>query len=116
VAAIIFEFGTFAKIDSATPVIFLGRLEGFLGALPRGWRYAVEIRNHEYLVPDYFSVLSRHNVAHVFNTWIRMLMIAEQIEIPDTFTADFTVVRALLRKGRTYKQAVDLFQPYEKVQ
>jgi len=115
IAALIFEFGTFAKKDFAEPAAFFARLEGFLGALPRGWRYAVEIRNADYLVADYFGVLARHNVAHVFNAWTRMPTIAEQIALPEAWTADFTVVRALLQKGRTYDQAVTELQPYREV-
>ena len=38
------------------------------------------------------------NVAHVFNAWTRMPALAEQVAISDTFTADFTVCRALLQK------------------
>jgi hypothetical protein len=37
----------------------------------------------------------------------------EQIDIPDAFTADFTVVRALLKKGSSYEQAVKAFEPYK---
>jgi uncharacterized protein YecE (DUF72 family) len=84
--------------------------------LPGGWRYAVEIRNKEYLTPDYFAVLARHKVAHVFNAWTRMPTVADQIATPGAFTADFSVVRALLQKGRTYEQAVSLFEPYQEVQ
>jgi uncharacterized protein YecE (DUF72 family) len=112
----IFEFGSFGKKDFPTTGDFLQRLDGFLGSLPQGWRYAVEIRNKDYLGPDYFSVLSRHNVAHVFNAWTRMPAIAEQIAMPGSFTADFTVVRALLQKGRTYEKAVSMFEPYERIQ
>ena len=100
VPVVIFEFGSFAKKDFAEPSIFYGRLEGFLGSLPRGWRYAIEIRNSNYLEPDYFAVLNRHNVAHVINAWTRMPTIGEQLEMKDAFTADFTVVRALLQPGR----------------
>jgi len=39
----------------------------------------------------------------------------EQIVMPGVFPADFTVVRALLRPGRSYEEAVAQFQPYEKV-
>jgi uncharacterized protein YecE (DUF72 family) len=116
VGVMIFEFGTFAKKDFDTPGEFLERLGEFLGRLPPGWRYAVELRNPEYLGPNYFSCLSRHNVAHVFNAWTRMPTIAEQITLPGAFTADFCVVRALLRHGRTYEKAVSLFEPYERVQ
>jgi uncharacterized protein YecE (DUF72 family) len=115
VAAVMFEFGTFAKKDFSDPAEFYSRLEGFLASLPRRWRYAVEIRNINYLVPDYFAALSRHNVAHVFNAWTRMPTIAEQIALPDSWTADFAVVRALLQKGRTYEQAVSMFEPYREM-
>jgi hypothetical protein len=42
--------------------------------------------------------------------------LARQREMPGAFTADFTVVRALLSKGRTYEQAVERFSPYKLVQ
>jgi uncharacterized protein YecE (DUF72 family) len=115
VAVLMFEFGTFSKKEFPTPADFLGHLEAFLGALPGGWRYAVEIRNKEYLNPDYFAVLARHRVAHVFNAWTRMPTLADQFAMPGVFTADFTVVRALLQKGRTYEQAVKQFEPYQEV-
>jgi uncharacterized protein YecE (DUF72 family) len=116
VAVLMFEFGTFFKKEFPTAEDFLKRLDGFLGALPGGWRYAVEIRNKEYLTPDYFAVLARHKVAHVFNGWTRMPTLADQIALPGAFTTDFTVVRALLQKGRTYEQAVKMFEPYREVQ
>jgi hypothetical protein len=42
--------------------------------------------------------------------------LSEQIAIPGAFTADFTVVRALLRAGRAYETAVAQFAPYNKIQ
>ena len=33
----------------------------------------------------------------------------------DAFPADFTVVRALLRQGRAYEDAVQQFTPYDRV-
>jgi uncharacterized protein YecE (DUF72 family) len=116
VAVFMFEFGAFSRADFPTVADFLERLEKFLAALPNGsWRYAVEIRNKEYLVPDYFAVLARHKVAHVFNAWTRMPTVADQIQIPEALTADFSVVRALLAKGRTYEQAVAMCQPYQEI-
>jgi uncharacterized protein YecE (DUF72 family) len=116
VPVLMFEFGAFSKSDFARPEDFHERLERFLRDLPPGWNYGVEIRNKDYLTGDYFDLLSRHNVAHVFNAWTRMPTIADQIAMPGAFTADFTVVRALLQKGRDFEQAVAMFQPYEKVQ
>jgi uncharacterized protein YecE (DUF72 family) len=116
VATLIFEFGTFAKSTFPDTAAFLARLDPFLDALPGGFRYAVEIRNPEYLGPDYFAVLSRHNVAHVLNAWTRMPELATQMEKPGVFSADVTVVRALLSHGRTYENAVQSLEPYQMVQ
>lgn len=113
VAVMMFEFGTMAKRDFARPTDFIGRLGTFLGELPPGPRYSVEIRNPEYLGREYFDTLARHNAAHVFNAWTRMPEIGEQVEIEGAFTADFTVVRALLKQGRAYEDAVGMFEPYE---
>jgi hypothetical protein len=68
------------------------------------------------LTPEYFACLRQHRVAHIFNAWTRMPELQEQIEMPEIFTADFTVVRALLRRGRPYEQAVATFSPYKGVQ
>jgi uncharacterized protein YecE (DUF72 family) len=42
--------------------------------------------------------------------------IGEQMAMPDVYTADFTVARALLRRGRAYAEAVEKFSPYTQVQ
>jgi uncharacterized protein YecE (DUF72 family) len=116
VGVMMFEFGTMSKRECPSVDWFADRLDRFLEALPEGWRYAVEVRNEEFLCPKYFDTLAKHNVAHVFNAWTRMPTVAEQTALPDAFTADFTVVRALLQKGRPYEEAVSMFQPYREVQ
>jgi uncharacterized protein YecE (DUF72 family) len=108
IATLIFEFGA----RSAPPNEFAGRLAPFLAVLPPGFRYAVEVRNRTYLGAPYFGLLRQNHVAHVFNAWTRMPPLSEQMALPDAFTADFTVVRALLREGRPYEQAVEKFSPY----
>lgn len=115
VAALLFEFGTFPRSCYESVDGFLTDLDPFLAALPPGYRYAVEIRNREFLVPEYLQCLRRHNVAHVFTAWARMPGIARQLDQPDVFTADFTVARALLREGRAYERAVEAFSPYREI-
>jgi uncharacterized protein YecE (DUF72 family) len=116
IAVLIFEFGTFAKATFPKPADFLASLDPFLGAVSRHFRYGVEIRNPEYLGEEYFVTLRGHNTAHVFNAWTRMPEMLDQLAMPGAFTADFTVARALLKRGRTYEQAVKTFEPYEQVQ
>jgi uncharacterized protein YecE (DUF72 family) len=115
VATLMFEFGTFAKATFPRVDDFLARLDPFLGALPEGFRYAVEIRNPEYLGAAYFETLARHNVAHVLNAWTRMPEIGRQIENPGVWDVDFSVARALLPYGRAYEKAVADLAPYERV-
>jgi uncharacterized protein YecE (DUF72 family) len=111
IAALIFEFGTRAT----PPREFVSRLGLFLDAMPSSFRYAVEVRNRTYLDAAYFDCLSERKVAHVFNAWTKMPPLAEQISIPGAFTTDFTVVRALLREGCAYEQAVEQLSPYDEV-
>jgi uncharacterized protein YecE (DUF72 family) len=116
VAVLILEFGTFAKGVFSDVREFLERLDPFLAALPRHFRYAVEIRNEEFLKGEYFGCLRSHQVAHVFNAWARMPELKDQVAIPESMTTDFIVSRALLRRGRPYEQAVKLFSPYTRIQ
>jgi uncharacterized protein YecE (DUF72 family) len=115
-AVLIFEFGTFGKRSFPGTHEFLDRLDPFLTGLPPEFRYAVEIRNPDFLEKDYFSCLRSHRVAHVYNAWSRMSELRVQMAIPDSVTADFQVCRALLRRGRVYEEAVDRFAPYREVQ
>jgi uncharacterized protein YecE (DUF72 family) len=115
IAVLILEFGTFTKQSYAEPQQFFDDLAKFLVKLPKTFRYAVEIRNEDYLRPEYFQVLRTNQVAHVFSSWTRMPPLRKQILIPEAFTADFTVARALLRQGRPYELAVKTFSPYAEI-
>ena len=113
--AFVFEFQAMRGKDLPDTSQWARELDGFLGQLPRDFRYAVELRNAELLSDEHGAVLARHGVAHVFNSWNEMPPIGEQLELPWTFPARFTVVRALLRPGRAYADAVKLFQPYDRI-
>lgn len=116
IAVLILEFGTFPKGVYEDVNNFLAELEPFLAALPKDrFHFAIEVRNPEFLRPEYFEVLSKNGVAHVFNSWTRMPPIEEQIKIPGAFTAPFIVARALLRPGRSYEKAVESFSPYTEI-
>lgn len=116
VGVLIFEFGTLRQQAFESVADFVRALDPFLDRLPSGWRYAVEIRNAEFLAPDYFACLAAHGVTHVYNSWTRMPDLAEQIAIPESRTTDLLVARALLKKGRPYEEAVAKFAPYTQVQ
>lgn len=69
---LIFEFSTFHKADFKHCRDFVAALDQFLGALPKGWDYGIELRNKAWSQPEYFQTLREHGIAHVFNSWSRM--------------------------------------------
>jgi uncharacterized protein YecE (DUF72 family) len=111
----VFEFQTIAKASGISAESFSDRLDQFFSALPRDVQYAVEIRNDDFLTPMYFAVLREHGVAHVFTSWTRMPPLGHQLDLPGSITGPFMVARALLRPGRTYDEAVDVFAPYDRI-
>ena len=112
----VFEFQAMRGKDLPDPLQWADQLDDFLKELPRDFPYAVELRNPELLTGVHGEVLKRHGVAHVFNSWTEMPPIGEQVELGWTFSASFTVARALLKPGRRYSDAVKQFQPYDHVQ
>lgn len=113
IGVLMFEFSHLHPRDFQRGRDFVDALDAFLGQLPKGWQYGVEVRNRSLLHPDYFAMLRSHEVAHVWNNWTHMPTVAEQIEIPESQTCDdFSVARFLLKPGRTFEQAVAAFQPY----
>jgi uncharacterized protein YecE (DUF72 family) len=116
IGLLMFEFSRFYPTDYAHGRDFLAELDRFLGKLPPGWPYGVEIRNRTFLRPEYFALLARHGVAHIFNNWADMPTVGEQWALPDSHTAPRLVgARFLLKPGRGYGQAVRAFTPYDRV-
>ena len=115
---LILEFTRFRKGDFERGRDFLEMLDRFLAPLPtREWDFAIELRNPSLLRPEYFDLLNRHHVGHVYNHWHRMPPSGEQIDLcpPDQLEAACGM-RLLLKPGRAYKEAVESFQPYERIQ
>ena len=115
VGVVMLEFSRFHKGDYEHGRDFVADLEKFVGNLPKGRPYAVEMRNSYWLAPDYFACLSRHNITHVFNSWDAMPSVSEQMSLPGSRTnPDLMAARFLLKPGRKYEEAVKTFQPYDR--
>jgi uncharacterized protein YecE (DUF72 family) len=116
IGLLIFEFSRFYPTDYGRGRDFAAELDSFLSQIPTGWPYGVEIRNRYFLKPGYFGVLQGHGVTHVYNSWAEMPEVAEQMRIPGSVTNPGRMAaRFLLKPGRKYQQAVDLFSPYSEV-
>ncbi len=116
VGLVMFEFSRFWPADYEHGRDFVADLDKFLGRLPQGWPYGVEMRNRAWLKPEYFECLARRRVTHVFNSWDAMPPVDEQMALPGSRThPDVTAARFLLKPGRKYEQAVKAFEPYDSV-
>ena len=94
---------------------FFSRLDTFLGALPKDFRYSIEMRNPGLLGDRYAQLLQKHGVAHVYNHWCVMPPLADQRQRMGTFTAPFTVLRLLTPLKMTYEAAKKRAAPYDKI-
>jgi uncharacterized protein YecE (DUF72 family) len=97
---ILFQFPYFnRKAFSAAPD-FLARLKPFLENLPAGPRFALEIRNKNWLGPALYDLLRKHRIALALIDHPWMPRPHEWFARGDAITADFTYIRWLGdRKG-----------------
>lgn len=116
IGVLMFEFSRFYPSDYEHGRDFVADLDKFFSQLPKGWPYAVEMRNKQWLQPEYFDCLKRHNITHVFNSWEAMPPVADQMALPGSRTnPGLVAARFLLKPGRRYEEAVKTFQPYDSI-
>jgi uncharacterized protein YecE (DUF72 family) len=97
---LVFQFGYFNRTVFRGVNDFLARLRPFLMKLPKDHKFAVEIRNKNWLVPQFVETLREHGVALALIDQSWMPRPAQWFEKLDPITAEFTYVRWLGdRKG-----------------
>ncbi|MGH9327170.1 MAG: DUF72 domain-containing protein, partial [Terriglobia bacterium] len=72
---------------------FLARLACYLDRLPRTHRYAIEVRNRNWLAQPLLDLLRAHGVALALVDQVWMPTITQLAEKLDVLTADFTYIR-----------------------
>src|SRR5216683_1099640 len=92
---LLFQFGYFNKKTFIGVNDFLARLKPFLKRLPKDHKFAVEIRNKNWLAPQFVEALREHGVALALIDQSWMPRAAQWFEKFDPITADFTYVRWL---------------------
>jgi uncharacterized protein YecE (DUF72 family) len=97
---LLFQFGYFNKKAFPSVNDFLARLVPFLKKLPKGYEFAVEIRNKNWLVPQLVEALRECGIALTLIDQAWMPPAAQWFEKLDPITTDFAYVRLLGdRKG-----------------
>lgn len=74
---------------------FLVVLDPFLRQLPRGFRFALELRNREWVVPQLLDLLQARGVAYAWTDHVRMPGPERTQKLIDPVTADFVYLRWL---------------------
>ncbi len=92
---LLLQFGYFNKKAFVGVNDFLARLRPFLKKLPKDHKFAVEIRNKNWLVPHFVETLHERGVALALIDQAWMPRPAQWFEKSDPITADFTYVRWL---------------------
>ncbi len=93
----------------------LERLDGFLGALPRGPLYAVEVRNASLLGPDLAELLRVHGAVPVLSAWGNLPDVERQAELLHALEREALVVRWMLPPGVSYEEARSQFEPFSRL-
>ena len=108
IGLLMFEFSRFWASDYEHGRDFIADM--------KGWPYGVEMRNRNWLKPEYFACLAKHQITHVFNSWEAMPSVNEQMALSYSRTnPDLIAARFLLKPGRKYEQAVKAFEPYDRI-
>ncbi|MFO0756246.1 MAG: DUF72 domain-containing protein [Byssovorax sp.] len=115
VGALVFQLAPINERSLPHPEAFAARLDGFLGALPTAFRYAVELRNRELFTGAYLEVLARHRAAHVLNLWTHMPPLGKQLAVPGVLSAPFVVCRLSIPPGERYEEQKARFAPFDRI-
>lgn len=90
---VMFQFEYLNKLKMPSRDAFYERFGDFISAAPKGPAYAVEIRNPNYLVPDFFDFLRLHDLGFVYLDGYYMPPIGDVFRKNKPRTAPFQVVR-----------------------
>lgn len=94
---------------------FVDRLGRFLATLPRGPRYAVELRNKELLGPRYAAALAAAGAIHCLNVHPRMPDLGTQARDTGALAAPALLVRWMLGNDLSYQAARQRYQPFDRL-
>ena len=112
----VLEFPPLPRGVSLPAAEFLSGLDHMLGALPRDFNYAVELRERDWLTPEYAQILRARGASHVFNYWSRMPLPAVQADVIPPESQPLNVIRLLLPPGTRYEQQREAFRPFDRIQ
>jgi len=112
---LLFQFPPLGGALTRQPERFAERLAAFLGGLPRGPVYAVELRDRQLLCGDYVQALEATGARHCINLHPRMPGVDEQRALAGTAVGSPLVVRWMLHAGLGYERALRRYEPFSEL-
>lgn len=106
------------RVRASEATRFVGRLDAFLGAIPHGPAYAVEVRDRTLLSSDLAGVLRSHRVAfgHALHPSLPSLDAQREALGWDGDDLDApATLRWLLRDGLSYEGAKTRYEPFDRL-
>jgi uncharacterized protein YecE (DUF72 family) len=90
---IMFQFEYLNKNKMPSKELFFEKFHEFIIMAPKGFRYAIEIRNPNYLSPAFFRFLKDHDLGYVYLEGYYMPHIGEVFAKFHPSAADFCILR-----------------------
>ena len=112
---LVFQFPPLDAELTRDPGRFADRLHAFLGELPRGPLYAVELRNPELLTRAYARALRETSAVHCLNVHPSMPPLESQRSLLAPDLRSPLVVRWMLGHGQRYEAARDRYHPFDRL-
>jgi len=112
---LVFQFSPMPAAAVGGPERFAGRLHRFLGALPRGPVYAVEVRTPALLTRAYAAALADAGACHCLTAHPSMPDVETQAAAVALDAAPAVVVRWMLGRGLSYEAGVTRYRPFDRL-
>lgn len=113
---LLFQFPPQGREALRDPPGFAARLSAFLGALPRGPLYAVELRDAPLLTGAYAETLRCHGVRHCLGVHPRAGPLERQMTVIEASGPGTLVARWNLNPAHTYEAAKERYAPFDRLQ
>jgi uncharacterized protein YecE (DUF72 family) len=112
---LLFQFSPFPPSLVDGPEAFARRLGRFLGALPAGPLYAVELRTPGLFGEAYAAALRQTGAVHAYTVHPAMASLDEQLRLLPPGEDGPLVVRWMLHAGLRYEAARDRYAPFDRL-
>lgn len=112
---LLFQFPPLGRTLTRAPERFIAQLQEFLGQLPQGPLYAVEVRDDRIINRRFFASLKEVGVRYCVGVHPRMPPVAAQAAAMSGFGSGPLLIRWNLKAGYTYEEARTRFTPFDQL-